>query len=159
MTARGSRGAPGVGIVVVSHSRALATAAVALAAEMLHGREPRIAIAAGLDDTALGTDAVQIKTAIEQVDSEAGVVVLMDLGSAVMSAQLALDLLDSAAVRDRVLLCPAPLVEGLIVGAVVAAGGASRARVAAEACAALLAKSAHLAAGEPPGEAAPAGPR
>jgi phosphoenolpyruvate-protein phosphotransferase/dihydroxyacetone kinase phosphotransfer subunit len=144
----------GVGIVVVSHSRALATAAVALAAEMLHGREPRIAVAAGLDDTTFGTDAVQIKTAIEQVDSEAGVVVLMDLGSAVLSAELALDLLDSADVRDRVLLCPAPLVEGLIVAAVAAGGGASRAEVAAEAGAALLGKSAHLSTEQPPDAAA-----
>jgi phosphoenolpyruvate-protein phosphotransferase/dihydroxyacetone kinase phosphotransfer subunit len=138
-------GAPGVGIVVVSHSRALATAAVALAAEMLGGSEPRIAIAAGLDETTFGTDAVQIATAIGQVDGDAGVVVLMDLGSAVLSAELALDLLEDAAVRDRVLLSPAPLVEGLVVAAVVAAGGGSRQEVAAEARSALLGKAAQLA--------------
>ena len=46
------------GIVVVSHSRALARAAVALAAEMLHGRPVRIEVAAGLDETTFGTDAV-----------------------------------------------------------------------------------------------------
>ena len=62
----------------------------------------------------------------------------MDLGSAVLSAELALDLLDDPAVRDRVLLCPAPLVEGLVVAAVAAAGGASRQEVAAEAQGALL---------------------
>jgi phosphocarrier protein FPr len=60
MTPSSDRGTPGVGIVVVSHSRALADAAVALAAEMLHGTEPRIAVAAGLDETTFGTDAVQI---------------------------------------------------------------------------------------------------
>jgi phosphoenolpyruvate-protein phosphotransferase/dihydroxyacetone kinase phosphotransfer subunit len=145
MTRPGGGGALGVGIVVVSHSRALATAAVALATEMLHGAEPRIAVAAGLDQTTFGTDAVQIATAIEAVDSDAGVVVLMDLGSAVLSAELALDLLDDTAVRDRVLLCPGPLVEGLVVAAVAAAGGASRQEVAAEAQSALLGKSAHLA--------------
>jgi multiphosphoryl transfer protein len=145
MTSPSGGGALGVGIVVVSHSQALATAAVALATEMLHGAEPRIAIAAGLDETTFGTDAVQIAAAIERVDTDAGVVVLMDLGSAVLSAELALDLLDDAAVRDRVLLCPAPLVEGLVVAAVAAAGGASRIEVAAEARAALLGKSAHLA--------------
>jgi phosphoenolpyruvate-protein phosphotransferase/dihydroxyacetone kinase phosphotransfer subunit len=144
MTPPSGAGALGVGIVVVSHSRALATAAVALATEMLHGAEPRIAIAAGLDETTFGTDAVQIAAAIEQVDSDAGVVVLMDLGSAVLSAELALDLLDDDAVRDRALLCPAPLVEGLVVAAVAAAGGASRVEVAAEARGALLGKSAHL---------------
>ena len=56
MRAPGGGGALGVGIVVVSHSRALALAAVALAGEMVHGAEPRIAIAAGLDDTTFGTD-------------------------------------------------------------------------------------------------------
>ena len=53
-----------VGLVVVSHSRALARAAVALAQEMLHGKQIRIAIAAGLDDTTFGTDAAQIVDAI-----------------------------------------------------------------------------------------------
>src|SRR3954447_2806987 len=125
-----------VGIVVVSHSRAPARAAVALAGEMVHGREVPIEIAAGLDDTTFGTDAVQIVQAVQTADHGAGVVVLMDLGSAVLSAELALDLLDDP-VRDRVLLCPAPLVEGLVVAAVAAASGADRAEVAAEASAAL----------------------
>src|SRR3954452_11906533 len=83
-----------VGLVVVSHSRALARAAVALAAEMVHGRAVRIAVAAGLDDATFGTDAVAIARAIEEVDGASGVVVLMDLGSAVLSTELALDLLD-----------------------------------------------------------------
>ena len=53
---------PMVGIVVVSHSRALARAAVALAAEMLHGKALRIAVAAGLDERTFGTDAVRSST-------------------------------------------------------------------------------------------------
>ncbi|MDT4997613.1 MAG: multiphosphoryl transfer protein, partial [Pseudonocardiales bacterium] len=133
-----------VGIVVVSHSWQLAQAAVGLASEMLHERPVQIAVAAGLDQVALGTDAVQIKKAIEEVDGPAGVVVLMDLGSAVLSAELALDLLDSPAARERVLLSAAPLVEGLVVAAVAAAGGAGRAEVAAEAQSALMGKAAHL---------------
>ncbi len=79
----------------------------------------------------------------------------MDLGSAVLSAELALELLDDAdgidgpddsdeRARNRVLLCPAPLVEGLIVAAVAAAGGADREQVAAEAGAALDGKAAAL---------------
>src|SRR6478736_1814774 len=135
----GSQGS--VGLVVVSHSRALARAAVALAAEMVHGRPLRVAVAAGLDDATFGTDAVRIKQAIAEVDGPAGVVVLMDLGSAVLSAEL--DLLDDPSVRERVLLSPAPLVEGLVVAAVAAAGGAGRHEVAAEARAALMGKSAH----------------
>jgi multiphosphoryl transfer protein len=133
-----------VGIVVVSHSRALARAGVTLAAEMLHGRPVPIAVAAGLDEVTLGTDAVRIKEAIQEVDSPAGVVVLMDLGSAVLSAELALDLIDDPAVRERVVLSPAALVEGLVAAAVAAAGGAGRNEVAAEARGALMGKDAHL---------------
>jgi multiphosphoryl transfer protein len=132
-----------VGLVVVSHSRALARAAVALAQEMLHGKQIRIAIAAGLDETTFGTDAAQIVEAVTTADQGAGVVVLMDLGSAVLSAELALELLDDD-VRERVVLCPAPLVEGLVVAAVAAAGGASIDEVAAEAAGALAGKIGHL---------------
>ncbi len=110
---------------------------------MLHGKQIRIAIAAGLDDTTFGTDAAQIVDAITAADQGAGVVVLMDLGSAVLSAELALELLDDAA-RERVVLCPAPLVEGLVVAAVAAAGGASTDEVAAEAAGALAGKIGHL---------------
>jgi phosphocarrier protein FPr len=138
-----------VGLVVVSHSRALARAAVALAGEMLHGRALKIEVAAGLDGTTFGTDAVSIMEAIERADGPAGVVVLMDLGSAVLSAELALDLLQDSSIRDRVTLSPAPLVEGLIVAAVAAAGGASRAEVATEARDAVMGKAAHLSSPEP----------
>jgi multiphosphoryl transfer protein len=135
-----------VGLVVVSHSRALARAAAALAQEMLHGKQIRIAIAAGLDDTTFGTDAAQIVDAITAADQGAGVVVLMDLGSAVLSAELALELLDDD-MRERVVLCPAPLVEGLVVAAVAAASGADRSEVAAEAAGALAGKVGHLGSG------------
>jgi phosphocarrier protein FPr len=133
-----------VGLVVVSHSRSLAHAAVALANEMVHGRAVRIEVAAGLDERTFGTDAVSIMEAIERADGPAGVVVLMDLGSALLSAELALDLLRDPTMRDRVTLSPAPVVEGLVVAAVAAAGGGSRSEVAAEARDALMGKAAHL---------------
>src|SRR5690349_8388559 len=115
---------------------------------MLHSKQIRIAIAAGLGDTTFGTDAGQIVDGIEAADQGQGVVVLMDLGSAVLSAELALELLDDDA-RARVVLCPAPLVEGLVVAAVAAAAGADRHEVAAEAAGALAGKTSHLAAAEP----------
>ena len=136
------------GLVVVSHSRVLADAAVALASEMLHGSRVRIAVAAGLDATTFGTDAAAIVEAINTADDGHGVVVLMDLGSAVLSAETALDMIDPA-VRERVVLCPAPLVEGLVVAAVSAAGGAAPAEVAAEAIGSLAAKQSHVNVPEP----------
>ena len=139
-----------VGIVVVSHSRALARAAVALAEQMLQDRPVSIVIAAGLDDETFGTDAVQIHDALIEADSDGdGVVVLMDLGSAILSAELALELLQDDDLRQRVLLCPAPLVEGLVVAVVTALSGASRTEVAAEALAALAGKQAQLTSHQP----------
>jgi multiphosphoryl transfer protein len=133
-----------VGLVVVSHSPILAAAAVALAEEMLHGRVVRIEQAAGLEDGTFGTDAVRVAQAITRADAGQGVVVLMDLGSAVLSAGLALELVEPA-LRERVVLCPAPLVEGLTAAAVAASTGAGRDQVAAEALTALDGKRVHLA--------------
>ena len=81
-----------VGIVVVSHSRRLADAAVELALQMVRGTPPPIEVAAGLDGHVLGTDAARVKEAIDRVASPEGVLVIMDLGSAVLSAELALEL-------------------------------------------------------------------
>ncbi|GAA4325141.1 hypothetical protein GCM10023162_31600 [Klenkia terrae] len=132
-----------VGVVVVSHSRALADAAVELARQMLPGRELAIEVAAGMDDGSLGTDAVAVSEAITAADSGEGVVVLMDLGSAVLSAETALELLDDE-VGERLLLSAVPLVEGLVGAVVVAAGGAGRDQVAAEAARGLAPKEAQL---------------
>jgi phosphoenolpyruvate-protein phosphotransferase/dihydroxyacetone kinase phosphotransfer subunit len=150
-----------VGLVVVSHSRALARAAVDLATEMVRDRPVPISVAAGLDETTFGTDAVAITEAVAAADRGDGVVVLMDLGSAVLSAELALELLADD-LRERVVLCPAPLVEGLVSAVVAAAGGADRQEVAAEATAGLAGKQSQLglqpAAGAPATDGAADGP-
>jgi multiphosphoryl transfer protein len=139
---------PSVGIVVVSHSRALANAAVELANEVIGDVDVPIAVAAGLDETTLGTDAAAIATAIATSDRGAGVVVLMDLGSAVLSAELALDLLEDVgadpATRGRTVLSAGPLVEGLVVAAATASTGADRHQVSTDAAAALGPKRSHL---------------
>ena len=139
---------PSVGIVVVSHSRALGNAAVELAREVIGDVDVPIAVAAGLDETTLGTDAAAIATAIVTSDRGAGVVVLMDLGSAVLSAELALDLLEDVgadpATRGRTVLSAGPLVEGLVVAAATASTGADRHQVSTDAAAALGPKRSHL---------------
>ena len=121
-----------IGIVVVSHSRRLAEAAVELALQMANGNPPPIEIASGLDGGVLGTDAVRVMEAIDRVASEDGVLVLMDLGSAVLSAELALDL-RSDAQGCPVVLSDGPLVEGLVAAVVLAAAGAGLGEVATEA--------------------------
>lgn len=129
-----------VGIVAVSHSAPLAKAALALAGEMVReGTGPRVLAAAGTADGGTGTDAAVIADAIAEADSGDGVVVLTDLGSAIMSAELALEFIDPELV-SRVRIVPAPFVEGLLAAVVRAAGGAGLDEVAREASAALRPK-------------------
>ena len=146
-----------IGIVVVSHSRALAHAAVDLACEMVPPESrPAVAVAAGLDEDTFGTDAAAVGEAIGQVDSPDGVLVLLDLGSAVLSAEMALEFLDPD-VAARVRLTPAPLVEGLVAAMVTAGTGAGLDAVDKEALAGLSGKEHHLRLSDeeqPPGAAA-----
>ncbi|MGQ1839289.1 phosphoenolpyruvate--protein phosphotransferase [Kocuria turfanensis] len=130
-----------IGIVVVSHSRALAEAAVELACEMVDERPP-IALAAGAGD-GFGTDAAAVAEAITAVDSPDGVLVLLDLGSAVLSAEMAQEFVPPD-VAERVRLSPAPLVEGLVAAVVTAATGAPLDAVLEEAGRGLAAKQDHL---------------
>ena len=137
-----------VGIVIVSHSETLAAGVRELAAEMA-GPDVKLELAGGLAEAgALGTDAVRVAEAIGRADSGDGVLVLMDLGSAVLSAETALDFL-TAEQREHVLLCEAPLVEGAVAAAVAARLGEPLAKVAAEARGGLQGKSAQLGADEP----------
>lgn len=131
-----------IGIVVVSHSPRLAQAAVDLALEMVSGARPSIAIAAGAGDGIIGTDAVRVSEAIAEVASPDGVLVMMDLGSAVLSAEMALEF--DAAPGIEVRLTSAPFVEGLLAAVVRAAGGASLDDVEREAVGALGAKQSQL---------------
>ena len=107
-----------VGLVIVSHSRSLADALVGLLRQVASADLP-VAVAAGIGDdrSEFGTDAVEIMESIQSVYSDAGVVVLMDLGSAVLSAKMALDLLPPE-MAEKVRFCGAPLVEGAIAAAV-----------------------------------------
>jgi multiphosphoryl transfer protein len=144
-----------VGLVIVSHSAELAEGVVELAREM-GGEGVRVEAAGGLDDGSMGTDAARVQGAIERAMSDDGVLVLMDLGSALMSAEMATEMF---AGNGRVLLSEAPLVEGAVAAAAVARGGASLEEVAAEARGALAMKSSQLGAEEPsPPEAVAAAP-
>lgn len=135
-----------ISVVVVSHSPALAQAAVDLALQMVPGEKPAIAIAAGAGEGLIGTDATAVSAAIDEVASPDGVLVIMDLGSAVMSAEMALDFRSS---EVEVRLSSAPFVEGLLAAIVTAAGGASLDEVDREARGALSPKISLLRPGAP----------
>lgn len=102
-----------VGLVVVSHSRTAAEGIAEVAGEM--GGETRIEPVGGDGQGGFGTVADDIEGAIEEADTGDGVVVLVDLGSAVMNAEVAIELSDAEAV-----IADAPVLEGAVNAAVAA---------------------------------------
>lgn len=117
---------PGVvGIVVVSHSAEVADATVRLVARLanLSADGPRLAAAGGMEDGSIGTDATRIADALAEADAGAGVVVLADLGSAVLATLTAVEELIEPDLAARVRISRGPLVEGTFVAAVQASTG------------------------------------
>jgi phosphoenolpyruvate---glycerone phosphotransferase subunit DhaM len=142
-----------VGLVVVSHSAKVAEGVVELAGQM--AGDVRIKAAGGTDDGGIGTDATLIAEAIGAADEGDGVLVLVDLGSAVLSAQLAIDELVDEAIRGRVRIAEAPVVEGAVVAAIQASTGSSLEEVdrAARAAATMVKVKEPEGSGEPQGAA------
>ncbi|MEV0619832.1 phosphoenolpyruvate--protein phosphotransferase [Nonomuraea sp. NPDC050404] len=114
-----------VGLVLVSHSAALAAEAVALV-RGIAGEEAPVAAAGGTLDGGLGTSVDLIEAAVRGVDQGDGVVLIPDLGSSVLTARLLED-------DGRVVVADVPFVEGAIAAAVVAGAGAPLADVLAAA--------------------------
>nr|WP_246383191.1 HPr family phosphocarrier protein [Microbacterium proteolyticum] len=119
----------------------MAEAAVELALQMGGAEPPVVRVAAGGPDGDLGTDAVAIAAAVDEADTGDGVLVIMDLGSAILSAETALEFVGAP---DRVRLSSAPFVEGLVSAVVTAAGGADLVAVDAEVSGAGAAKRRQL---------------
>lgn len=108
-----------VNLVIVSHCRRLADGVKELADSMANGAIQIVAVGGVMNDDGsdrLGTDAVRIGEAVREVWNPDGVLLLVDLGSAVLSAELALDMLPGE-ISDRCLISNAPLVEGAVVAA------------------------------------------
>lgn len=120
-----------VGIVVVSHSAKVAEGICELAAQMAAPDQKLIA-AGGMANGDIGTDAYKIQAAIEAANTGDGVLVMVDLGSAVLSAELAVDMLDGA-LKGRVAIADAPILEGAVAAAVEASIGQSLVSVVATA--------------------------
>jgi phosphoenolpyruvate---glycerone phosphotransferase subunit DhaM len=125
---------PLVGIVAVSHSRRIAEGVVELARQMA-GDDIRLEGVGGQPDGSIGTDADGIAAAIERAQAGAGVVVIADLGSAILATESALELLGPQR-TGPVIMSTGPLVEGAVVAAVQASIGQSMEEVVAAADAA-----------------------
>ncbi|MBV9452197.1 MAG: phosphoenolpyruvate--protein phosphotransferase [Streptosporangiaceae bacterium] len=117
-----------VGIVLVSHSAELAAGTAHLAGQVSGGTVTVVA-AGGTDDGGLGTSAAKVERGLREADTGAGVVVLPDLGSAVLTVRAVLEDMPGR----RVIMADAPFVEGAVAATVTAAGGGDVAAVAAAA--------------------------
>lgn len=113
-----------VSLIVVSHSAKLAEGVVELAGQMTQGKVTIVA-AGGTNDGTLGTSVDRILAALEQAAGPDGTLVLLDLGSAVMATEMAVEQFTQNSEHQRVLVSPAPLVEGAVIAAVEASIGNS----------------------------------
>lgn len=109
-----------VGIVIVSHSKNLADSVVEYTGIMASGA--KVAAAGGVEDGGFGTSFDKIYQAVEAVYSEDGVIVIMDLGSAVMTTEMVIEVYGS----DKVEMADCPIVEGAVVATINALGGMTR---------------------------------
>ncbi len=114
-----------VGLVVVSHSAKLAEGIAEVAGQM--APDVTVVPAGGASDGGIGTDYDAVSNAVERANTGSGAVVLYDLGSAQMTAEMVVEALDDP---GAAVVVDAPLVEGAVAAAVAAQGGADRAGVA-----------------------------
>ena len=112
-----------VGIVIVSHSPDVARGAADMVRQMV-GDDVPLAHCGGNPDGGLGTSMQAIIDAIDKAWSDAGVAVLVDLGGAETNSEMAIEMLGEER-QDKVVICNAPLVEGAVIAATEASGGAS----------------------------------
>lgn len=109
-----------IGIVLVSHSQKLAEGVAELTAMM--APDAPVAAAGGMEDGGFGTSFEKIRAAVESVSSPDGVLILMDMGSAVMTTEMVLEMLGETPKAEMV---DCPLVEGAVVATIEAAAGRS----------------------------------
>lgn len=115
-----------VGLLIVSHSKKAAEGIYELAVQMA-GKDHRVVAVGGMEDGSIGTDALRIRQGIMDADDGDGVVILADLGSGILSSQMAIDLLEK---EIDVVIADAPILEGAISAAVQASIGGSLTEVA-----------------------------
>ncbi len=115
-----------IALVIVSHSPKVAQGVKELAEQMVEDKVP-IYPAGGVDDDTIGTNVERIAAALRQAAeiADGGVLIFVDLGSAVMSARMAMEMLEEDNLKTEIRLTTAPLVEGSVIAAVEAATGRS----------------------------------
>ncbi len=112
-----------VGIVIVSHSPLIAQGTADMVRHMVGNQIP-LAWCGGNPDNGLGTSVKAITEAIELAWSDAGVAILVDLGGAETNSEMAVEMMPPSRQR-KIVICNAPIVEGAVMAATEASGGAS----------------------------------
>jgi phosphoenolpyruvate---glycerone phosphotransferase subunit DhaM len=112
-----------VGIVIVSHSPDVAKGAADMVRQMVGTNVP-LAWCGGNPAGGLGTSVEAIVKALEVAWSDAGVVIMVDMGGAETNSEMAIEMLPEPR-RGRVVVCNAPVVEGAVMAATEAASGAT----------------------------------
>lgn len=105
------------GILIVSHSEKLAEGIVELISEMANDTVV-IKQAGGTEDGRLGTDAVRVQAAIESMADCSAILIYCDLGSSIISSEMAIEMLEDDALREKVQIVDCPIVEGAFTGVV-----------------------------------------
>lgn len=106
-----------VGIVVISHSEKISNGIVEMAKQM--AEKVKIVSAGGTEDGRIGTDVNKIISGINEVYSDEGVLLFYDLGSAMMNAEMALDLVDENK-KENIHIMDSALVEGVVAASIFA---------------------------------------
>ena len=112
-----------VGIVIVSHSQQVAAGTAEMVLQMV-GDEVPLSWCGGNPDGGLGTSVEAIMEAISKAWSDSGVAVMVDLGGAETNSEMAIEMLPAER-QKKVVICNAPIVEGSVIAATEASGGAS----------------------------------
>ena len=111
-----------VSLVIVSHSPDVAKGTHDMVRQMT-GEEVQVAYCGGDPGGGLGTSAEVILEKIKSVFTPQGVVILVDLGGAETNSEMAIEMLPDA-MKGKVVICDAPLVEGAVMAATEASSGA-----------------------------------
>lgn len=111
-----------VSLVLISHSNKIVEGLKELVSQM--SGDVKIGVAGGTNDNRIGTDPIKIMSAIEEVYSDDGILILYDLGSALMNAELALDMIDEK-IKNKVEISKSSLVEGAFVAGIESSMGKS----------------------------------
>lgn len=108
-----------ISVILVSHSKKITDGLKEMIEEMTgQSNQVKIFSAGGTDDNRLGTNPVQIYSIIEQQQDNQNILIFADIGSAILSAETAIELIEDPDLKQKVMLVDAPLVEGAFIASI-----------------------------------------